>query len=95
MISFVLLELIRINIYKKDNNALLAELISMLLIGFGVYLWIKNGLILDYGIGDEIKSAHAETMFSFAIASVLTGFVFILISLLKFMVWMIVKNKRQ
>lgn len=58
MILYVLFEIIRINVFKKSENALSAGLISMLLVGFGIYLWIKNGLILDYGVMAEKASAQ-------------------------------------
>ena len=91
MILFVLFELIKINIFRNDNNILLAGFISLLLFGFGFYLLIKYGLILDYGTADEIKSTHAEIMASFATTSVLTGLGSTLISILKVVVWKIKK----
>ncbi|MDY0216418.1 MAG: hypothetical protein RBS19_05630 [Bacteroidales bacterium] len=91
MILYVLFEIIRINVLKKSENALSAGLISMLLVGFGIYLWIKNGLILDYGVEEEIIAAKADWMFVFAILSVFVGLVFILISIIKFIVWKIKK----
>jgi len=70
---------------------LLAGFISLVLFGFGFYLLIKYGLILDYGTADEIKSTRAEIMCFFATTSVLTGLGSILISILKFVVWKIRK----
>lgn len=89
MILFVFFELIKINIFKKDHDALVAGLVSLLLLGFGFYLSIKYGLVLDYETVDEIKSTHAKLMSSFAIINLLTGIGFILISILKFVIWKI------
>lgn len=92
MILFVLFGLIKISIFKKNSFALPTALISLLLLGFGFYLSIKYGLVLDYGTEDEIKSAHTELMYSFAITSVFTGLGFILISIIKFIIWKIKKT---
>ncbi|MDD2387069.1 MAG: hypothetical protein PHP52_09845 [Bacteroidales bacterium] len=89
MILFVLLGLIKISIFKKNTYTLPSILISLLLLGFGLYLSIKYGLVLDYGTEDEIKCTHAELMYFFAITSVLTGLSFILISIIKFIIWKI------
>jgi len=89
MILYVLYEFIRINIKHKDNNALTAGLVSMLLLGFGLYLWVKNGLILDYGTPTEIKTSYSEIMFTIALISVFTGLIFILTSVFKFLIWKI------
>lgn len=91
MIFFILFELIKINLFKKDNEALLTGLISMILLGFGLYLAIKYGLLLDYGTADEIINSNAKLMSFFAIANILTGLSFILFSIFKFLIWK-VKN---
>ena len=89
--SYVLVELIRINFFKKDNNALLTGLISMLLLGFSLYLWIKYGLTLDYGSEEEIYKSEAELMYLIALIGFIIGFGFILISILKMIIWKIKK----
>ncbi|MDD2413231.1 MAG: hypothetical protein PHR79_10000 [Bacteroidales bacterium] len=91
MIFYVLFEIIRINLFKKSNNALSAGLISMLLLGFGIYLLIKYGLIVDYGADEEVIAAKANWMFVLAILSVFVGLVFIFISIIKLIVWKIKK----
>ncbi|MDD4150645.1 MAG: hypothetical protein PHE33_11535 [Bacteroidales bacterium] len=89
MISFVLFETIKINIFKKDNDALITGLISLLLLGFGILLSIKYSVPLDYGTVEEINRPHAEIMSYFAIANALIGFGFILLSIIKFIIWKI------
>lgn len=87
MILYVLFEIIKINIFRKDSDASLAGLISMLLLGFAFYLSIKYGLGFDYGTDDEITMIHAELMSNFAIANAITGLVFIVIWMFKFLIW--------
>ena len=77
---------------KKDNGALLAGLLSLLLLGFGLYLWIKNGITLDYGTQDIINKTRSELMFKIGIISVLFSLIFILVSIFKFIIWKIKKH---
>ena len=81
--------MIRINIFKKDDLALLTGLISMISLIFGIFLAIKYGLILDYAKEDKINQSSANLMSKAAIACVLTGLIFIIISIMKFIVWKI------
>ncbi len=95
MILFILCELIRINIFNKDNNALLTGLISLLVIGFGLYLWIKNGLIIDYCSDNEIKKLKAELMYCIAIINILTGTFFGITSIFKLIIFKIKKVNKK
>jgi len=92
MILFVLFEVIKINIFKKDNDALLTGLISLLLLGFGILLSIRYSVPLDYGTDEKINRPHVEIMSHFAIANTLIGFGFILLSIIKFIIWKIKKT---
>lgn len=87
MIIYVLIEIIRINLLKKDNNDLLAGLTSLILFLFGIYVWIRYGLILDYGTEKEILNSKAELMILFAYLSTSVSILFILISIIKFVAW--------
>ncbi len=89
MIFFILFEFVQINVFKKDKNALLTGLISLLLLVFSLYLWIKNGLLLDHGTTNEIQNAHAELMFFSAITGLFISLFFISISILKYILWKI------
>ena len=88
-ILYILFEFIKINFLKKDNGVLLASLASMLLFGFGLYLWIKYGLILDYGTKDEIINLSALLMFKIALISLFVSLMFILTSIFKLIKWRI------
>ncbi|HZH86103.1 MAG TPA: hypothetical protein VFD77_02220 [Brumimicrobium sp.] len=87
LILYILIELIRINFLKKDNNDLVAGLASVLLLLFGMYLSLKYGIILDYSLGVEILESKAETMSLLAVSSLAISLFFILLSIIKFSIW--------
>lgn len=91
LILYIVFETIRINVFRKDKNGLIAGLASMLSILFGIYLSIKNGLTLDYGTAEEAKNTHALTMACLGLVNILVGGFFILLSIIKFIVWGIKK----
>lgn len=93
MIVYLLIELVRINLLKKDNNDLLAGLISVILLLYGMYLSLRYGLKLDYGSLTEIQQSQAQIMSFTAIASLVVSLFFIIISVVKFMITMITKKK--
>lgn len=95
MILYVLYEMIRINLFKKNKNSLLAGLVSLLLVGFGIYLSIKNGLILDYGTKEEIIVSKVELMCFFSLLSISIGLLFIFISIIKFVVWRVKSHLKK
>lgn len=95
MILYVLIEIVRINFLKKDNNDLLAGLISVILLLFGIYLSFRYGLKVDYTIGEKISESKAELMPLFALLSVSVAMLFILISIIKFAIWQIRKTAQQ
>jgi len=89
LILFIFFETIRINFFKKDKNGLLTGLASMLSIMFGMYLTIWNGLTFDYGSEEEIAKTHALTMGFLGIVNISIGVLFILISIIKYLIWRI------
>lgn len=93
MIVYLLIELVRINLLKKDNNDLLAGLISVILLLYGMYLSLRYGLKLDYVSLTEIQQSQAQIMSFTAIASLVVSLFFIIISVVKFMITMITKKK--
>jgi len=88
---FVLSGAIRIYLFKKDKHGLMVGLMSMLSIMFGIYLWIKNGMTLDYGTEVQIDQSHAPIMFALGITNIIIGLLFIIVSILKYIVWKIKK----
>jgi hypothetical protein len=90
-ILFVLIGAIRIKLFNKDNEGLIVGLMSMLSIIFGIYLWLKNGLILDYGTVEEVTQSHASIMFELGITNILIWLIFIVIPIIKYIVWKIKK----
>ena len=92
---YVFIGAIRINLSKKDKNGLIVGLISMISIVFGIYLWIKNGLILDYGTEEELIQTHAQIMFLFGIVNILIGLLFSIISILKYIFWRINRTENN
>ena len=90
-ISFVLILAIRIYILKKEHDELILVLISMLSILFGLYLCIKNGAILDYSSKIQIAQANSKSMFDLGKTNILIGLFFIVVSILKYLIWKIKK----
>ena len=74
---FVLIGTIRINFFKKEKDGLMVGLLSMLSILFGIYLCIKNGVILDYGTIEEINQTHAPIMSTLGIINLILGLIFL------------------
>jgi uncharacterized membrane protein len=91
LILIIGLELVKIYFLKNDKNILLTIFISLILIGFGLYLSIKYGLILDYGNIDEIKNTRAKIIHNIAISSVLIGTGSLLIFFTEYLFWKIKK----
>jgi hypothetical protein len=87
----VLIGAIRIYLSKKDDE-LMIKWISMMSILFGIYLWIKNGLTLDYGTEEQIAQTHAHIMIASGMINILSGLLFIIISIFKYIAWKIKKG---
>lgn len=83
---YVIFELIRVNFYNKVNNSVLVMLLSMLLTGFGMYILVRYGLILDYKSEAEITSSHAQLMIIVAFISLSIGLAFVAVAFLKFLI---------
>ncbi len=92
LILYILIELVRIHVFKKSNTVFLAGFISLLLIVFGFYLALKYGLILDYGSLEEINNSKAEQQILIAVLNLGTGFFFLFISFLQWIIRII--NRR-
>jgi hypothetical protein len=95
LILFIVLELVKIYFFKNDKNILLTIFISLILVGLGLYLLIKYGLILDYGNIDEIKNTHSKIMHNISISSLLTGIGSLLIFITEYLFWKIKKIMRE
>ena len=91
LLTFLTAQRVKIYIFRNDKNILITVLISLILFGFGLYLLIKYGLILEYGNIYEIKNTNAEIMHNTAISSILTGIGSVLIFVIEFVVWKIKK----
>ena len=88
---FVLILGIRLYLLKKENDELILVLISMLSILFGLCLCIKNGAILDYSSKIQIAQANSKSMFDLGKTNILIGLFFIVVSILKYLIWKIKK----
>lgn len=88
---YVLFVFIRSHIFKKDTNEIIALLVSLLLLGFSIYVWIKNGVLFDYGSEEEIKNAVAESRYIIALLGIICSAGYILITFFKILRWK-VKN---
>jgi hypothetical protein len=90
--SCILIGFIRIYLLKKKNEALLLSMISMLSIGFGFILMFLNGLPFIYGTANQTDLSHAKILLLLAEINIYSGLIFVLISILKFCIWL-VKNQ--
>ncbi|HLW29465.1 MAG TPA: hypothetical protein VKX29_01300 [Brumimicrobium sp.] len=95
LITYTLIEIIRINILKKNNNDLEAGLASVILLLFGMYLSLKYGVVLDYSSPTEILESKAKVMSLVATFSLAFAILFILVSIIKFLIWKLKKMKQQ
>ena len=84
LIGFNSVEMIRIYVLKKDKNVPLVALTSTISIGFGLYLIVKNGLVIDYGTQAEISESWAGPMWFLGVVCLFLGLGFILGSILKY-----------
>lgn len=87
----VLIGVIRNSLFNKEYDGLMVGMISMLSIIFGIYLSIKNGMILDYGTEEQIAQNHAPIMSILGTTNIIIGLIFITISILKYIVLKIKK----
>lgn len=92
LLLFVYIQTVLIYGFRKEKHEVLTGLISLTIIGFGSYLWLKNGLILDYAPSEEIALKKAESMYIFAVVCLLSGLGFLLLTALKF-IWVIMKRR--
>jgi hypothetical protein len=60
---------------------------SMIAILVGTYLWISNGVIIEYRSEKEIYTSNAIWLFTIGAINLLTGLSFIFISLFNFIFW--------
>ncbi|HXJ98110.1 MAG TPA: hypothetical protein VNJ50_04635 [Gelidibacter sp.] len=95
LIGYNSFEIVRINVFKIDKNALFTGLTSMISIGFGLYLIIKNGLILDYGTQPEISINWAGQMWFMGVVCLFIGLGFILSSIMKYIIWKLKRNEHN
>ena len=78
---------IQIYIFKKQSNAILTGLLSLMAIVYGGYLWIYYGVIIEYGTEAEINESSAVWLFTIGVLNVITGLSFVLVSLFRFAYW--------
>jgi len=84
---------IQIYFFKNNSNAILTGFISMLSLVFGIYLWIMNGVILEYGTEKEIIESNATWLFTLGILNLLSGLAFIVLSISRFLVFYLFKQR--
>ena len=81
---FILIQFVLINFLKRDRLALLTGLFSMICIGFSGYLWIKYGLIIEYGKTEDILQSQASVLSVVALLGLVVGLSFVALSIVKF-----------
>lgn len=95
LILYILIELIRINFLKKDDNVLVAGLASAILLLFGIYLSFNYGVKLDYGSDLDILQSKAKLMSFIALLSLSVSLFFIFLSIIKSIVWRIQESSEN
>ncbi len=76
LVFYIGYELFKIISSKKDKASLVATVIGGFTIIFGLYLWLKNGLRLDYGTDDYIIQTNAKLLFYLGIGNIIVGTIF-------------------
>ncbi|KAA5543961.1 hypothetical protein [Adhaeribacter rhizoryzae] len=79
LLLYPITQVIRRGIRRKEKISGSIKWGSILSIIFGIYLWLKNGLTLDYGTAEEIIESKAEIMFYFGLSNIILGLLIILI----------------
>jgi hypothetical protein len=87
LVFLIVIFSIQIYFLNKHTNALLTGLLSMIAILVGTYLWISNGVIIEYRSEKEIYTSNAIWFFTIGVINLLTGLIFVLISIFKFLFW--------
>lgn len=80
---YILIELIRIHLLKKERSLPIPCAVSLTSVAFGIFLTATNSFILDFGSTAEILLRNAKNMWTMGVFDILTGSLFILISILK------------
>lgn len=86
-VFIILVFSIQIYFHKNNSNIILAGLLSIIAIVLGTYLWVSNGVIIEYGSEKEIHLSNAIWFFTIGVINLLTGLSFIFISLFNFIFW--------
>ena len=81
-ITYLTIEIVRHFIFNNDKWALFTGVIAMLTFAFGLILWIKHGLILDYSTPIEIAKNKLKMISKIGVALIVTSTVFIALSIL-------------
>jgi ABC-type Fe3+-siderophore transport system permease subunit len=90
---FLLIELVRNFLFKNNKNGIIAGVVSLLALGFGAFLWIKHGLILDYGSQEDINKNHSVLMGQIGMVLLSLSSLFILLSVIYYFFKKVVNNK--
>ncbi|MDP2174821.1 MAG: hypothetical protein Q8K70_02810 [Bacteroidota bacterium] len=90
---FLLIELSRNFLFKNNKNGIIAGIVCLFALGFGAFLWIKHGLILDYGSQEDINKNHSELMGQIGMVLLSLSSLFILLSVIYYFFKKVVNNK--
>jgi hypothetical protein len=73
------------------KNKSLHAITAFFLFLFGLFFWLKYGLILDYGTPEKIVDSHAQILFYFGVALFAVALGYFLLSSFQFFVWLVNK----
>jgi hypothetical protein len=92
-IVWILIGTIRINFFNKNNEGLLTGLVSLASVVFGLFLILTDGIQFDYELNyNEIHQDISSVNLLFGKANVIIGLLFIIQSLIKYILWRIRRN---
>jgi hypothetical protein len=69
----------------------IAGLIAPISMFGGIILWLKYGLIIDYGTPEEQAESYAPVFFGFGIVLMTLGFIYSAVSIFQFFLWLLMK----
>ena len=81
--GLLIFSLILLTIKPKRFKKYIVFVVASALLIFGFYIWIKNGLILDYGTTDEILKFHSDKMIWNGIISMAISILYLSFRLIK------------
>lgn len=84
LIGFISFQTVRIFVLKRATFESLTVILSLISVIFGFYVWIKYGMIIEYGTSQEASNTNAFLLFTLGFSCFFISIVFLFLSILKY-----------